>query len=125
MKSRMLNSLFMHLFLVIFLATLPAVIIIYKMGVSARQDSLDRDRLAAIQVARGLGLGETLIISIARDMLQSFMAAPEVGRLDAPAIQKHFKTSVEKNVQIQALLILDTAVRGTTEGKLIKQVKCE
>lgn len=108
MKGRVFNSLFIHLFLVILLATLPAFIIIYRMGVSARQESLDRDRLAALQTARGLGLGETLIISMAKDMMQSFIDAPEVHRLDVSAIRKRFKIPVEKSFQIKALLIFDT-----------------
>ena len=71
MKIRRFNSLFMHLFLVILLATLPAFIMIYKVELRTKQEIMARDRMIANHVLQGLGFGETLIISMTKDMLQN------------------------------------------------------
>ena len=107
MKIRRFNSLFMHLFLVILLATLPAFIMIYKVELRTKQEIMARDRMIANHVLQGLGFGETLIISMTKDMLQNFADIPEIRTLDVSAIKKRLKIPDENFFQIKALILFD------------------
>ena len=107
MRIRLFNSLFMHLFLVILLATLPAFVMIYKVEVRTKQEVMARDRIIATHVLQGLGFGETLIISMTRDMLQNFADIPEIRNLDITAIKKRLKLPDENFFHIKALLVFD------------------
>lgn len=108
MRKRFYNSLFMHLFFIIFLATLPAFFIIYKMSAEMKLESIQRDKQSALQLTRGLSMGQTIMITVAQDTMRLLLDAPEVQSLDMPLIRENFMSIIDEFHQPRALLLFDT-----------------
>lgn len=58
------NSLFVHLFFIVFLATLPAFFIIYKMTADMKSERIERDKQMVLQLTRGLSMGQTVMTRV-------------------------------------------------------------
>ena len=108
MRKRFYNSLFIHLFFIVFLATLPAFFIIYRMSADMKLESIQRDKQSALQLARGLSMGQTIMTTMAHDTMKLLLDAPEVRSLDMSLIRENLMSILDEfHQQPRALLLFD------------------
>ena len=116
MRKRFCNSLFVHLFFIVFLATLPAFFIIYKMTADMKSERIERDKQMVLQLTRGLSMGQTVMTRVTQDTMGVLVDAPEIKSLNMPLVKKNFKSIINEIRQHKALILFDA--KGNLVGHL-------
>ena len=107
MRKRFCNSVSVHLFFIVFLATLPAFFIIYRMTADMKSERIERDKQMVLQLTRGLSMGQAVMTRVTQDTMGVLVDAPEIKSLNMPIIQENFKSIINEFRQHKGLLLFD------------------